>query len=368
MPDYRERDRDIALVGDLLSVTAEGHVVEFKHNNADEKVIGKLISALSNSARKDNKPFAYIVWGVEDQTHNPVGTSFDPGLKKIGNQPLQMWLSRHLHPKVDFQFRKIDYEGVNLVLMEIPPALSAPVEFDRTAYIRVGEATPRLSENTQAQAALWRQINSFSWENDIAKQFVTADDVLRVIDYPEYFELNGIPLPDNRNGIFERLAADDVIRKDVGQNWNITNLGAILFAKKLSGISMSIARKGVRFIQYDGNTKADKVVNRHDGVMGYANGFEGLMTYINGLLPKNEHIGQALRQETTLYPEIALRELVANAIIHQDMTVTGAGPQIEMFSDRIEITNPGIKCLHLIFAMKMILFESFCMRRDGLPR
>ncbi len=118
-------------------------------------------------------------------------------------------------------------------------------------------------------------------------------------------------------------------------------MGAILFAKKLSGISMSIARKGVRFIQYDGNTKADKVVNRHDGVMGYANGFEGLMTYINGLLPKNEHIGQALRQETTLYPEIALRELVANAIIHQDMTVTGAGPQIEMFSDRIEITNPG---------------------------
>ncbi len=218
MPDYREPDRDIALVGDLLSVTAEGHVVEFKHNNADEKVIGKLISALSNSARKDNKPFAHIVWGVEDKTHNPIGTSFDPALKKIGNQPLQMWLSRHLHPRVDFSFRRVKYGGVNLVLMEIPPALSAPVEFDRTAYIRVGEATPRLSENTQAQAALWRQINSFSWENDIAKQFVTADDVLRVIDYPEYFELNGIPLPDNRNGIFERLAADDVIRKDVGQN------------------------------------------------------------------------------------------------------------------------------------------------------
>ena len=41
------------------------------------------------------------------------------------------------------------------------------------------------------------------------------------------------------------------------------------------------------------------------------------MNYINSLLPKNEHIGQALRDETTHYPEIALRELFANAIIHQ---------------------------------------------------
>lgn len=341
MPDFQVADRDVALVRDLLEATAEGHVVEFKHNNADGKMIGKLISALSNSARKDNKPFAYIVWGVEDGTHNPVGTSFDPGLKKMGNQPLQIWLSNQLNPRVDFGFRKIDYEGVALVLMEIPPALNAPVEFERTAYIRVGEATPRLSDNAQAQAALWRELNSFAWETDVAKQFVTADEVLNLIDYPKYFELNKIPLPDNRAGIFERLAADDIIEKDVGQNWNITNLGAILFAKRLSDISGSIARKGVRFVQYDGATKADTVVNRHDGAMGYANGFEGLMTYINGLLPKNEHIGQALREETTLYPEIALRELVANAIIHQDMTVTGAGPQIEMFSDRIEITNPG---------------------------
>jgi ATP-dependent DNA helicase RecG len=65
------------------------------------------------------------------------------------------------------------------------------------------------------------------------------------------------------------------------------------------------------------------------------------MGFINGLLPKNEHIGQALRVEHPLFPELAIRELVANALIHQDMTITGAGPQIEMFTDRIEITNPG---------------------------
>ena len=58
-------------------------------------------------------------------------------------------------------------------------------------------------------------------------------------------------------------------------------------------------------------------MSRYDRDAGYASGFEGLMNYINILLPKNEQIGQALRDETTHYPEIALCELVANAIIHQ---------------------------------------------------
>ena len=63
--------------------------------------------------------------------------------------------------------------------------------------------------------------------------------------------------------------------------------------------------------------------------------------YINGLLPQNELIGQALRESHPLFPQLSVRELVANALIHQDMTITGAGPFIELFDDRLEITNPG---------------------------
>jgi predicted HTH transcriptional regulator len=42
-----------------------------------------------------------------------------------------------------------------------------------------------------------------------------------------------------------------------------------------------------------------------------------------------------------MFPELAVRELVANALIHQDFFVTGTGPMVEIFDDRIEITNPG---------------------------
>ena len=153
--------------------------------------------------------------------------------------------------------------------------------------------------------------------------------------------MTGQPLPDNRAGIFQHLYTDQLILPDVGGRWNITNLGAILFAKDLSKFDPAICRKAVRFIAYDGKNKASTVTHRQDGGKGYAAGFEGLITYINNLLPQNEHIGAAFRESKPLFPEIALRELIANALIHQDMTVQGAGPQIELFNDRIEITNPG---------------------------
>jgi predicted HTH transcriptional regulator len=82
-------------------------------------------------------------------------------------------------------------------------------------------------------------------------------------------------------------------------------------------------------------------LKEQEGAKGYASGFSGLLGFINGLLPANEVIGQALRKSVAMFPELAVRELVANALIHQDFSITGAGPMVEIFDDRIEITNPG---------------------------
>jgi len=51
--------------------------------------------------------------------------------------------------------------------------------------------------------------------------------------------------------------------------------------------------------------------------------------------------GQALRRKVKMFPEIAIRELVANALIHQDFNGSGASVMIEIYSDRLEISNPG---------------------------
>ena len=63
--------------------------------------------------------------------------------------------------------------------------------------------------------------------------------------------------------------------------------------------------------------------------------------YIHALLPEKEVIGRAIRRTEPMYPMVAVRELVANALIHQDFSVTGAGPMVEVFDHRVEIINPG---------------------------
>lgn len=333
--------RTLALIDDLRKRPAETPWVEFKKDNDDAQMIGKLISALSNSACMADEHFAYLVWGVRDGDHAAIGTTFEPSTRKEGGQPLELWLAQRLQPAIAFEFEVVDYHGTRLVLLSIPAASRAPVEFDRSAYIRIGSATPRLSDYPERLRALWTKLQPHAWETGIAAQFLTGDEVLARLDYASYFDLTAQPLPDNRAGIFEKLAADRLILPDAGGHWNITNLGAVLVAKRLSDFSPAMARKAVRFVAYGGTNRADTVTHRQDGQRGYASGFKGLVDYIDALLPRNEHIGKAFREAQPLYPSIAIRELVANALIHQDMTVGGAGPLIELFSDRMEITNPG---------------------------
>lgn len=333
--------RTRALIDELCKLPAESPRVEFKQNKPNPTMIGKLISALSNAARMADEAFAYVLWGVRNGDHACVGTTFEPSSQTVSKQPLDLWLAQHLEPGINFAFDVVDHRGKRLVLLRIPATGTTPVEFERTAYLRIGSATPRLVDHPERLHALWAKLQSHAWEAGLAAQFLTGDEVVARLDYASYFDLTGQPLPDNRQGIFEKLQADRLVQPDVGGHWNITNLGAILFARQLSDFSPSITRKSVRFAAYDGAGRADTVTHRQDGQKGYAAGFQGLVDYLDGLLPRNEHIGKAFREDRPLYPSIAIRELIANALIHQDMTVTGAGPLIELFSDRLEITSPG---------------------------
>jgi len=337
----KQKERDIVLIDDLLNNESEKGTVEFKHNNEDPEMIGKLCSALSNRARIDQKDFAYVIWGIEDGTKEIVGTTFNPETKKKGNQVFVMWLSKMLNPHITINFRNVEHPKANLVLLEIPATHTTPVEFDKTAYVRIDSATPRLSDFPDYFLSLINNLRSYMWEKAIAKSFVTADDVLNLLEYTVYFKKTKQNLPDNKKGILERLEADSLIKKDVGGHWNITNLGAILFAENLDDFDTSLSRKGIRFVAYDGDNRAATVKQRIDGKKGYAKAFAGVVQYINDLLPVNEHIGSTQREPQLLFPEIAIRETIANALIHQDMTISGTGPLIELFDTRLEITNPG---------------------------
>ncbi len=329
----------IGLVQELRKLSSETEWAEFKVNAYEPQEIGEYVSALANSAALSGKPFAYVVWGIADHDHTVVGTNFSPSARKVGNEELESWLLRLLTPKINFRFSEVSVDGHSVVLLEIERAFRHPIQFRGQEYIRVGSYKKKLKDFPEKERELWRIFDQTPFENGIAAERVSDDEVLQKIDYPAYFELLGLPLPENRSGILNALASDDLIRRCDAGGWNMTNLGSMLFAKDLRNLP-SLRRKAIRVIQYRGRSRIE-TLREQVGGKGYASGFEGLIQFINGLLPSNEVIEEALRKRVPRFPELAVRELVANALIHQDFTVTGTGPMVEIFEDRIEITNPG---------------------------
>ncbi len=328
------------LIFGLISLPYETEWVEFKHNKAEAEEIGQNISALSNSAALLEKPCGYIVWGIDDKTHDIKGTSFRPHETKVGNENLESWLLRLLDPKVDFRIHECDIDNNHLVVFEVFPAPSRPVGFKGIEFIRIGSYTKKLREFPEKERSLWRIFDTKRFEDGLALESVSSDDVLSLISYPKYFSMMKYPLPDSRKAILEKLTSERLIFRRDSERYDISNVGAILFARNLGDFER-LARKSLRVILYKGTNRIE-TIKEQAGAKGYAVGFEGAVDYINNLLPQNEQIGRALRSEVRMYPEIAIRELVANALIHQDFTITGAGPLVEIFSDRVEITNPGI--------------------------
>ena len=329
----------VGLISELRKQPAETPWLEFKQNNAHPEDIGEYISALANMAALAGKANGYAVWGIEDGTHRVVGTAFRPSAEKKGNEDLLNWLVRLLTPRVHFQFHELEYEGHPVVLLEVPRAPGRPVQFQGIEFIRIGSYRKKLKDHPQIEKELWQEFDTTPFEEALAIEQVDSSTVLSLLDYPAYFDLLSHPLPDNREGILTRLEADRMIIPDGAGKWHVTNLGGILFAKDLDSFR-ALSRKAVRVIVYDGQNRL-RTQREQTGRKGYATGFTGLLEFINTLVPRNEVIGQALRREVPMYPELAIRELVANALIHQDFAITGAGPMIEIFADRMEITNPG---------------------------
>ena len=327
------------LVNELRKLPTEIQWVEFKHNNYDPVMIGQDISALANSAAMCEKSCAYMLWGIHDTTHEIVGTDYNLQTLKKGNQELENWLRSLLSRNADFEFHTVTMNDKNIGVLIIYRAVNQTVMFEKTDYIRVGSYTKKLNEYPALQAQLWDRIRNTKFEERYAKQDMELADALRLLDFVTYFDIRNIPQPTDISGVAHYMLEEGVIVKQDNGLYAITNLGAILLAKRLSDFSR-ISRKAIRVVQYQGNSRLN-MLKEDVGGKGYVVGFEELIKYIEALLPTQELITGALREKKSAYPILAVREVVANALIHQDFSVTGTGPVVEIFDNRIEVTNSG---------------------------
>lgn len=331
----------------LQTYNKESEWIEFKVNNNEPKLIGEYISALANAATLHGIAKAYLVYGIEDETLKLIGTDFKPKITKKGNEELENWLHRLLNPNIEFIIYEIECDELSFSIFEIESAKHAPISFDGYEYIRIGSYKKKLRDYPEKERKLWNTFSSFCFETEIVQKHLTHEEIFSLLDFEAFFRLMNIPYEKEISTIEYMLSKGmeyGLIEKNNNRlglaNLSITNLGAILFAKDLTKFP-SLSRKRIRVIKYKGNSKYSGTEPEQEGQLGYAVAFKRLIKYIMNKLPNNEIIKDAIREEVTLYPEIAIRELIANALIHQDFSISGTNPMIEIYDNRIEITNNG---------------------------
>jgi predicted HTH transcriptional regulator len=269
-----------------------------------------------------------------------LGVSDNPPRKVVGtqafNDPIAMAekLFRAVGSRVDIE--EVTHPDGRVLVFHVPSrSRGTAYHLDGAYLMRSGEELVPMSEDRLRAIFAEGQPD---WLSQPAKEGCDGDQVIQLLDTQAYFDLLNRPYPVDRAGVLERLESEALIVADVGK-WTITNLGAMLFAKSLDRFGR-IARKAVRVVVYAGAGKLHTERDWQD-TKGYASGFRDLIAYINSVVPSNEVIEQALRREVKMFPELAIRELVANAVIHQDFCLTGMSVMVELYDDRMEISNPG---------------------------
>ena len=328
-------DRAISTLDSSLNpVPIELNELDWKLELSPNK--NKLAQHLSAFSNHPNG--GYLVFGIDEHTGDLYDITQDKAemiIKQLSN------LSRDaLEPQISLEHAIVKYKNKDLLLIWIKESREKPVclrgKSLEHCFIRSGGSTR--SASRPEIGFLLLNSPTLHWEQLRASALMNKQAIIQKIDVDGFFSLLGQPTPEKEEELLQKLRDEKLIDIE-SDGYFITNFGAISSAHRLSDFD-SLSRKSTRVIQYNGLSKAESLSEK-EGSKGYAIGFENLINYVIKALPRSEVIEAAFRKKVSVYPEIALRELIANMLIHQDFSISGAGPMIDIYQDRIEFTNPG---------------------------
>ena len=327
----------------LLREADECPWVEFKHNNQQPELMAEYVSALANGAAWAGQPHGYLVWGLHDGTREWLGTSFHPEQARKGNEDLLFWLQVVFRGQTEPEFFEVLGEGPHgarrAVVMRVPAAAGRPVAYGGERYMRVRASKVRLRDFPEQERELLERLARQGFEQRVAAEGVAADEVALLLDLPAWFRLLNEPQPGPAEAL-QMLAERGLLQPRPDARWNILNLGALLLARDLGRFG-ALARKALRVVWYRGVDAAAPSEELLPAEKGYALVVDEAMQLLQARLPAEEVVVGARRERREHFPPLALRELLVNALVHQDFGARGAGPLVEAFAGRIDITNPG---------------------------
>ena len=326
------------LVRGLIALPKEKPYVEFKMNESDPNYIGIRIAALSNMAALSERSCAYMVWGIDDSTHEIHGTSVHFSNWKKGNEDIIPYWRNMLSPRIELYGHDLVIDGKDVAVLEIQAASYVPTKYQSIAYCRIDTYTKPLKDYPETERRLWSILDHLPAELRSVAANIGANEAEELMDVAGYFHSVGRNMPSTE-GERTRYLLDEGFLSDSGyEKYSITALGALLFGKDI-GRFRSLEGKQIRIVRYEGNDRL-WTKGREAFANGYALSFEQAFVSIMKSIQSADQFSNGIRVDAYRLPPIAVREALTNAIIHQDL-LEGYGPLIEVFQDRIEVSSAG---------------------------
>jgi len=301
----------IKLIDEQRALPKENEWVEFKTGNATSNDrLGQYFSAISNAACIAHQAFGYLIFGIDDATHQVVGTNFKFKDRKEGNEELELWVRRLLHPSIRFQHFTCNYGTHYLELFKIPAAVVEPTHFKKIPYIRFDSSLADLRNFPEHIKAIYNSQEDWS-----AKVIDTA--TINDLDYnaiqiakEKYKEKQqGKPFFDDVDNWSVEVFLD---KAKITINGKITNAAIILLGKPESVhyISPSVA-------QITWKLDTQEKAYEHFEIPHF--------TAVNDVLKRIRNVkykffpnNQLIATEVLKYDPEVILEALNNCIAHQD--------------------------------------------------
>jgi len=302
---------------DILLQQGEGYNIEFKQSIT--KDIPQEICAFVNAAG------GTLLIGVKDD-NTICGVKVDNSTRSRVMDSLRV-----IDPRLDIEYKELQYNDKKIISLVCKTGRKKPYTLSGAIYIRIGPNSQKIT-SVEEMRDFFQQSERIYFDESLCPDFSFPNDFDEMA-FTKFLILSGISTAHATQTILENL-------KLRGDNGDLKNGAILFFGKKIQSYFETAF---IRCVCYKGDDKRyiidDKYISGNL-LQQYEESVRYIYTKLN-LSYDIESQGTLARKETWEIPEIVFKEALINALTHRDYYDKGAPTMIEIFDDRIEITNPG---------------------------
>ena len=309
-----------------MTATGESEGLEFKATTGTRREAAMTVCAMLNQQG------GHVLFGVT------------PDCKAVGQQVNNKTIeevSAELQRIEPPAFPKIERvpvsDDLEIIAVRVMPGASPPYQYRGNAYLRVGNTTQAMSREQYNRMLFERMHNEQRWENQSADGW-TADDL-------DIAEIRNTVAEAIRIGRLNAPVGNDA--KDLLRGLGLIRDGILLRAAAVlfghaERLESEMPQCLLRVARFQGVDRSEFLDNRQFNGNAFAL-LENAQRFLRDTLPIASRFesGRMARIDQPLYPPLATREALANALCHRDYALGGGSMGLAVYDDRLEVTSTG---------------------------